>query len=97
MSGGLRAISGPELIKLLKKIGWQEEGRATHGLALSKKTPEGRTMVTVVPTKSRSLPKGTLSAILKQTGITRDELQELLKTKNKSASESQNDQRRGKI
>jgi predicted RNA binding protein YcfA (HicA-like mRNA interferase family) len=79
MSGGLPAISGPELIKLLKKDGWQEEGRATHGIALTKRLPNGRTLVTIVPTKKRSLPKGTLNAILKQTKLGRDGLIDLLK------------------
>ncbi len=80
MSAGLPAISGPELIKLLKKDGWQERGRATHGLSLTKNLPNGRTLTTVVPTKSRSLPAGTLRAILspKQTGLGREGLQELL-------------------
>jgi len=81
MSAGLPAITGPELIKLLKKDGWQERDRATHGLALTKSLPDGRVLVTIVPTKSRSLPKGTLNAILKQTELGRDGLQELLKRK----------------
>jgi predicted RNA binding protein YcfA (HicA-like mRNA interferase family) len=79
MSGGLPAITGPELIKLLLKNGWQEEDRVTHGLALSKKKSDGRTLVTVIPTKPRSLPRGTLSAILKQTELGRDGLLALLK------------------
>jgi predicted RNA binding protein YcfA (HicA-like mRNA interferase family) len=80
MSAGLPALSGPELIKLLKKDGWQERGMATHGIALTKAFPNGRTRTTIVPVKTRSLPVGTLRAILseKQTGLGREGLLELL-------------------
>ncbi|RIK74163.1 hypothetical protein DCC62_15815 [candidate division KSB1 bacterium] len=81
MSAGLPAITGPELIKLLKKDGWEERGnRATHGISLTKTLPNGRTRTTIIPTKSRSLPTGTLKAILssKQTGLGREGFQELL-------------------
>ncbi|NUM78012.1 type II toxin-antitoxin system HicA family toxin [candidate division KSB1 bacterium] len=81
MSAGLPAITGPELINLLKKDGWEERGnRATHGISLTKTLPNGRTLTTIIPTKSRSLPIGTLKAILssKQTGLGREGLQELL-------------------
>jgi predicted RNA binding protein YcfA (HicA-like mRNA interferase family) len=78
MSKDLPAITGPELIKLLKADGWQEGRRATHGLTLTKKTDEGRTLVTLVPTKSRSLPIGTLMAILRQTRLGREGLLELI-------------------
>jgi predicted RNA binding protein YcfA (HicA-like mRNA interferase family) len=64
------AISGKALIKLLKKGGWVIHGRTRHGVSLIKPTPK-RTLVTVVPDTSASLPDGTLSDILgpKQTGI----------------------------
>jgi predicted RNA binding protein YcfA (HicA-like mRNA interferase family) len=81
MSKDLPAITGPELIRLLKADGWQEGRRATHGITLAKKTDEGRTLVTLVPTKPRSLPIGTLMAILKQTRLGRDGLLELLNKK----------------
>lgn len=83
MSAGLPAITGPELIKLLRKDGWEERGsRATHGTSLTKTLPNGRTLTTIIPTKSRSLPTGTLKAIAilssKQTGLGREGLQELV-------------------
>jgi len=77
MSGGLPAISGPELITLLKKDGWIEKRQANHGVALIKEV-SGRTLVTFIPTKSRSLPKGTLDAILSQTKLKRAGLKALI-------------------
>lgn len=79
MSGNLPAISGPELIQLLKANGWQEGRRATHGVTLTKKGSDGKTLVTFVPTKSRSLPKGTLMAILRETKLGRKGFEDLLK------------------
>lgn len=79
MSGGLPAITGNQLIKLLKKDGWNEGKRGKHGLTLTKKFGD-RTSVTTVPTKDDSLPNGTLSAILgpQQTQIGKDGLKNLI-------------------
>ena len=76
------AISGNELIKLLTKHGWSIHGKRTHGVSL-KKTIAGKTLITIIPTKNDSLPKGTLGAILgvKQTNIGSDGLLEMLKKK----------------
>ncbi len=80
MPAKLSAISWKKLIKLLKKDGWIEVRRATHGLALKKEFPEGRTRVTIVLTSNDSLPIGTLKAILgpRQTDLGEDGLLELL-------------------
>ena len=80
MGGGLPAISGPELIQLLKKDGWYETERRTHGMGLAKDFPDFK-LVTVVPTKGRSLPKRTLGQILsvKQTSLGRKGLEKLIK------------------
>jgi len=66
----LPALSGIELISLLKSNGWIEHGHRTHGLALIKRIGK-RTRVTIIPNTSASLPIGTLMAILghKQTGL----------------------------
>jgi predicted RNA binding protein YcfA (HicA-like mRNA interferase family) len=74
------AISGNKLISLLKKDGWEEKRRVTHGVALAKRLGD-RTRVAVVPSKSSSLPTGTLMAILsyKQTGIGKAGLLTLIK------------------
>ena len=73
------AITGKQLIRLLKKDGWTEGGRTRHGISLTKHI-SGRTKVTVIPDTNASLPNGTLSAILgiKQTGIGKGGLLKLL-------------------
>ena len=83
MSGGLPAITGPELIKLLQKDGWKEDGRRTHGLAMKKEFPDDIIRFTVIPTRNDSLPKKTLSLILgpKQTNIGSSGLKKLLRLK----------------
>jgi len=79
-SAKLPAISGQQLIKLLKRDGWQDGRQAKHGKTMTKRFGD-RTRVTVIPTKGSSLPEGTLKAILgnKQTGIGKDGLVELIK------------------
>jgi len=59
MSGGLPAITGPELIKLLTtKDGWEIDGRRTHGVSLKKEFPElNKIRSTVIPTHNESIPK----------------------------------------
>ncbi|NOR13329.1 MAG: addiction module toxin, HicA family [Candidatus Aminicenantes bacterium] len=66
----LPALSGFQLIRLLKKDGWEEKRRARHGMSLTKKFGK-RTRVTIVPTTRASLPTGTLMDILgsKQTKL----------------------------
>jgi len=72
-------LSGNKLIALLKKNGWIESRRVTHGVSLIK-VVGGRYRVTVIPTKSSSLPEGTLMAILseKQTGLGKKGLLDIL-------------------
>ena len=80
MPGGLPAITGYNLISLLKKDGWKEAGHRTHGLAMVKEFPDGRKRVTIIPHTSDSLPQGTLHDILgsKQTGLGRRGLERLM-------------------
>ena len=80
MNENLPAISGPELLKLLQKDGWVVQRQTRHGESLVKTDEKGRKSVTVIPTKGRSLPKGTLGAILgpKQTNIGREGLLKLI-------------------
>ncbi len=82
MSGGLPAISGRKLMKLLEKDGWQPGGKRTHGVAYTKKVG-GKVRVTLVPTRSSSLAPRTLGLILgpKQTNLGRKGLLRLLKKK----------------
>lgn len=71
----LPAITGKQLVSLLKKDGWVEVRRSTHGVFLAK----GR-LSTVVQNTSKSLPRGTLLDILgtRQTQIGRNGLQRLI-------------------
>ena len=79
MSGELPALTGPELIKLIKTDGWVEDGYRTHGMAMVKQF-RNRKRVTTIPTTNESLPKKTLSRILgpQQTNIGRKGLLKLL-------------------
>jgi len=79
MPGSLPAITGNQLIKLLERDGWEVKRKANHGAAISKKIGK-RFIVTVIPTKDNSLPKGTLSAILgpKQTNLRKAGLIDLI-------------------
>lgn len=73
------AITGKQLIKLLKRDGWEPVRKATHGISLTKCIGK-RKRVTVIQDIRASLPQGTLRAILstKQTGIGKRGLLELL-------------------
>jgi predicted RNA binding protein YcfA (HicA-like mRNA interferase family) len=71
------AISGPQLMRLLEKDGWVVKRFANHGARLHKEF-EDRAVVTVIHSKSRSLPKGTLKDILKQTRVSDENLLQLI-------------------
>lgn len=73
------ALTGKQLIKLLKKDGWVVGRKAQHGVSLTKSIGN-RTKVTFIPDTRASLDSGTLGAILgvKQTGLGKRGLLELL-------------------
>lgn len=73
----LPIISGKKLVKILSKLGFYPDRQKGSHLIIKKKTP-GKVIVTVVPLHKR-LDPGTLSGILKQTEITREEFEKLLK------------------
>jgi hypothetical protein len=59
------AITGKELIRLLVNNGWEIKRKMTHGIGLTKYSPElGRILVTCIPDKNRPLSKNTLTLIL---------------------------------
>lgn len=66
----LPALTGKQLIKLLRADGWCPGRHTRHGLSLVKKIND-QTLVTFVPDTSDSLPEGTLQAIIatKQTRL----------------------------
>jgi predicted RNA binding protein YcfA (HicA-like mRNA interferase family) len=67
----LPVLSGDELIKLLKKAGFQVVRQKGSHVSLQKGN-----FKTVVPLHSE-LAKGTLMGILNQCGLTKDDLQKL--------------------
>lgn len=73
------AITGKQLIRLLKRDGWVVRRKAKHGVSLTRNIGD-RTLVTVIPDTRASLDKGTLMAILsiKQTCIGRKGLLKLI-------------------
>jgi predicted RNA binding protein YcfA (HicA-like mRNA interferase family) len=72
----LPVVSGKELIAALKKAGFVVVRQKGSHVSLQKVTPE-ITYKTVVPLH-RELAKGTLLDILHQTGLSREDLLELL-------------------
>jgi len=80
MSGGIPALTGRELIRLLQQDDWIIDGKRTHGVAMKKMGPDGILRITIIPTHGGTLPKGTLASILgpKQTNIGMAGLRKLL-------------------
>ena len=71
----LPVLSGDELIRLLKKAGFEVVRRKGSHVSLRRETYE-----TVVP-RHGELARGTLLGILKQCGLTREELETLIQEK----------------
>jgi predicted RNA binding protein YcfA (HicA-like mRNA interferase family) len=69
-------LSGAELVKALQKAGFVILRQKGSHVAMEKVDP-GVVRRTVVP-MHREIARGTLHDILKQTGLTRDELRKLL-------------------
>lgn len=78
----LPAITGEQLVKLLEKDGWKNEGKTTHGVSMQKKVNGVHKVVIIPVKKSKSIPDKTLGGILsvKQSGITRSGLERLIET-----------------
>ncbi len=76
MSSRLPVISGRELVRALERLGFQQVRQRGSHISLRGMTQEGErhTVVPLHPT----LAKGTLSDILRQTGIDRERLREVL-------------------
>ena len=68
----LPPISGPKVIKALDKAGFQIVGRKGSHVRLKKKTLD-KIYIVVVPLHPE-LKKGTLKSILRQAGLTNEEL-----------------------
>lgn len=75
MSDKLPAIKPAQLIRALKRKGWElDRVRGSHYILIH---PEQQRAVPV-PYHNRDLKPGTLAGILRSTGVSRDELRELL-------------------
>ena len=72
----LPVVSGRELIKALEKAGYVVDRQKGSHIILRRTEPPHRRVV--VP-EHKEIAKGTLRAILRQTGITKEELVELLR------------------
>ncbi|NOR16373.1 addiction module toxin, HicA family [candidate division WOR-3 bacterium] len=73
----LPVLSGKKLVSALKKAGFIEVRQRGSHVSMQRIT-YGKTYRTVVPLH-KELAKGTLLDILHQTGLSRDDLEELLK------------------
>ena len=76
MSRHLPAVSGRELVRALRRAGFVLLRQKGSHVSLEKRTSDGywRTVVAM----HREIRPGTLSDILNQTGLTKEELAELL-------------------
>lgn len=72
----LPSISGDRLVRALKKFGFVELRQKGSHLSLERRSPD-KIYKIVVP-MHKTLAKGTLSDILKQAGLTVEQLLELL-------------------
>lgn len=81
MAPRLARLTGHQLIRLLEKDGFEIARQARHGLAMRKRLPTGRTLVTVVKNTAEVIPVSTLMLILgpKQTQLGREGLAKLIR------------------
>lgn len=78
LSASLPAISGKQLIKLFDRAGRPRLREAPHGVVFGWHDANGTYRFTTIPNKSKPLPPGTLSGILRQSGLGRSGLLKLL-------------------
>ena len=68
----LRILAPKKLIKIIKKLGFRLDHKTgSHFIFYDAKTKRR----VVIPFHSKDLPKGTIISILKQAGITKEELE----------------------
>ena len=77
----LKQLSSREVAWLLEQVGifFKRHGKED----IYEGHHKGKRRVVVVPRNKKQIPKGTLSSILRQAGITRDEAEEILARKGK--------------
>lgn len=72
----LPVLSGRDVIKILKKIGFEEKRQKGSHIILAKETDDGKKAV-VVP-NHKEIDKGTLLEIIRQAGLKREDFLKLL-------------------
>ena len=72
----LPVLSGRDVIKILKKVGFEEKRQKGSHIILVKESKDGRKGV-VVP-NHKEIDKGTLLEIIRQAGLKREEFLNLL-------------------
>jgi predicted RNA binding protein YcfA (HicA-like mRNA interferase family) len=70
-------VSGRQTIRVLTKAGFRIVGRKGSHVRLKKK--DGRTLIVIVP-DHKELARGTLSSILRQANLSREQFIALLKS-----------------
>ncbi|HLC46836.1 MAG TPA: type II toxin-antitoxin system HicA family toxin [Candidatus Nanoarchaeia archaeon] len=71
----LPVLSGKDLVKILSKVGYQADHQTGSHIILRHNEPPHRRLT--VP-NHKEIAKGTLQAILKQAGLSRESLLEML-------------------
>ena len=75
----LPIVSSNEIIRILRKAGFQNAPRRGKGSHLAfVKADKDKIRLVIVPDRNE-IPRGTLLAILEQAGLTKEEFVELLK------------------
>jgi predicted RNA binding protein YcfA (HicA-like mRNA interferase family) len=73
---GLPRVTGIDMVRALNRAGWYEVSQVGSHKGLKHSTKPGK--VTVPVHRGETLPARTVSSILKQAGMTADELRALL-------------------
>ena len=68
----LPALTPREFIQRIKKLGFIEDHRTGSHVVMYNPTTKKRT---VIPYHLKALPRGTLAAILRESGVSKDEFQ----------------------
>ncbi len=75
MTGRLPSIRPQEAIRALERAGWEVQRQRGSHISLKK---AGLSVIVTVPLHRRDLPRGTLMGIIKDAGLTPEELSALL-------------------
>ena len=76
MSPKLPVVSGPQIVRALERRGFQQVGQRGSHVKLRRSLPDG--IRTVIVPLHHELAPGTLKSILRQAGLTIEELEGLL-------------------